>query len=201
MKKYTPWIKIIVVLVAIVFALVKIDPFSKIKNDPVDILNQENLSKNVNIDNLSPDLERYSEYIMGKHASIDEMDFDKQNGILKIRYYPTSHMDGEIEVRNFAYQSSNLLYDLKGNKYIKGIEFFQKISMRDNQNIEDAIYAYFDRNNFESINYTQWEDDFRKENKFPLFYNKANKYKMYKELQDDMEREAINILKHSNEIK
>ena len=73
--------------------------------------------------------------------------------------------------------------------------------MRDNQNIEDAIYAYFDRNNFDSIDYTKWEDDFRKKNKFPLFYNRANKYKMYIQLQDDMEREAADILKHSNEIK
>ncbi len=201
MKKYMPWIKVIVVLSIIVFALVKIDPFSKIKNDPVDILNQENLSKDININNVSPNSEEYSKHVMAKHASIDEMNFDKQNGILKIRYYPTSHLEGEIEVRNFAYQSSNLLYDLKGNKKIKGIEFFQKISMRDNQNVEDAIYAYFDRNNFENIDYTQWQDDFRKKNKFPLFYNKANKYKIYKELQDDMEKEAIDILNHSNEIK
>ncbi len=201
MKKYAPWIKVAAVLAVIIFALVKIDPFSKIKNDPVDILNQDNLAKNVDIDSISPDTVRYSERVIDEHASIDKIEFDKKSGILKIRYYDTSHMDGEIEVRNFAYQSANLLNDLKGNREIKGIEFSQKISMRDNQNIEDAIYAYFDRNNFDSIDYTKWEDDFRKKNKFPLFYNRANKYKMYIQLQDDMEREAADILKHSNEIK
>ena len=201
MKKYAPWIKVVVVLAVIIFALVKIDPFSKIKNDPVDILNQDNLSKNVDVNNISPDTVKYSEHVKDQHASIDEIKFDRKTGILKIKYEPTSHMDGQIEVRNFAYQSANLLYDLKGNRRIKGFEFSQKISMSDNQNIKQAIYAYFDRNNFENINYTEWKDDFRKKNKFPLFYNKANKYKMYIELQNDMEKEAREILNHSNEIK
>lgn len=200
MKKYAPWIKVVAVLAVIIFALVKIDPFSKIKNDPVDILNQDNLTKNVDLNSISPDTAKYLGHVKCLHGSIKDASFNRKTGILSIVYDETSHLNGEIEVRDFAFQSGNLLNDLKGNREIKGIEFSQEISMRNNELVKQAIYAYFSRENFTSINYNEWMDDFRKENKFPLFYNRANKYKMYPELQDDMEKDARKILSHENEI-
>ncbi len=197
MKKYAPWIKCIVIIAIILIVLVKIDPFSKIKNDPVEIVSQENLTADTIINKLSPDSSSYSDYVMKKHASIEDMHFDKKRAILKIRYNPTSHLEGQIEVRDFAYQTANLLNDLKGNEKIKGMEFFQKIMMEDNKNVKDAIYSYFDRENFTSIDYKQWQDDLRKKNKYPLFYNRANKYKIYRELLEDMEKEARDILKNN----
>ena len=200
MKKYAPWIKAIVVLAVVIFLFAKLDPFSRIKNDPVDILNQSNLSKNVNINTVSPDSIRYSERVKLIHPSIDELKFDRKTGVLKISYEKTSHVDGQMEVRNFAYQSANVLQSLKDNNRIKAMEFSQEVNMNDAGNVKNALYAYFDRKSFDSINYSEWKDKFRKENMYPHFYNRADKYRIYSGLQKDMEEEAKKELNHSKEI-
>lgn len=200
MKKYMPHIKAIIAIVVVIFLFAKLNPFSKIKNDPVDILNQSNLSKNVNINTASPSSVRYSERVKTIHPSIDELNFDKNTGVLKVRYEQTSHLNGQIDVRNFAYQSANVLKSLKDNNKIKAMEFFQDVNMMEAGNIKNALYAYFSRENFDSIDFPAWKEKFRKENMYPLFYNRADKYKIYSQLQDDMESEAKKELNHRNEI-
>lgn len=201
MKKFYPLIKFVVILTVLIFALIKIDPFSRVKSDPVDILNQDNLAKNVDIDTISPDSIKYSEHLKDKHGSINRVVFNEEKGILRIVYYSTSHTEGQTELRNFAYQSCDILENLRKNTKIESIEFAQEISVGNGTSVENAIYAYFDKNNFDNINYSEWKEDLREKDNFMLFFNKSNKYKIYNNLIKDLKVDAAKVVDYKNMIK
>ncbi|PSJ30918.1 hypothetical protein UF10_08665 [Peptostreptococcus russellii] len=201
MKRFYPLIKFVVFLTVLIFAFVKIDPFSRLENDPVDILNQDNLAKNVDIDTISPSSIKYSEHLKDKHGSVNRIVFNEEKGILRIVYYSTSHTEGQTELRNFAYQSSDILENLRKNPKIDSIEFSQEISMGDGKTVENAIYAYFDRSNFDSINYLKWKEDIREKDNFMLFFNKSNKYMVDSDLIRDLKEDAVKIMDYKNMMK
>ncbi|MEG0250521.1 MAG: hypothetical protein RR561_06645 [Peptostreptococcus sp.] len=201
MKKFYPLIKFVVFLTVLIFAFIKIDPFSRMKNDPVDILNQDNLAKNVDSETISPDSIKYSEHLKDKHGSVRRVVFNEEKGILRIVYYSTSHTEGQTELRNFAYQSSDILENLRKNPKIESIEFTQEVSMGNGTNVENAIYAYFNRNNFDSIDYSKWKEDIREKDNFMLFFNKSNKYMIYSDLIKDLKTDAVRVMDYKNMMK
>lgn len=195
MKKSTI-IKLGIILV-IFIGLIKIDPLSRYASDEEDIF-ADDRPKYVNVNTAYPGNIKYKEYLEHTHGSIEDISYNRESKILKIKYNDASHVEGDLEARSFALQSADLLREVRDNRNIGGIEFSQDISLSDSSNIERAITAYFDKADFDKINYSTWVDDLGDQDEnFVKFFNSSTQYMIYLDILNDFDRAEKNLLDYS----
>lgn len=156
--------------------------------DPVNFDDKTKNIEKIDIKTSDPNEKYFIDELKATHPSINNVEYTT-NKEIKIKYNHSTHMSGNIELMDFALQSSKIIYELKNNIHIDKFSFYQDITLTNFDEIKNAIFVEFDKNSIQDINFESWIKFLKDHCNYTDFYAKSNHYVIYDKLLLDLSPE------------
>lgn len=153
---------------------------------------EQKSNKKVNFSNAKKP-EDFSKLLKEKNDDIESVAIKDE--IAVITYRETVSWSETSAFKDFAIDSTSIMRELEDNNEISGIGFAKRMTMIDkegNESVDDAIIAYYDKENYDDINFENFVNQVYADSS--NFYKVSNGYWFHPGVYQSIDSDALNGL-------